>query len=101
MSYTDLRDFESELSKIFEVEGLTLGHETAFLQVGIEKLGGGTLGKAYTGTWRYIVTMTTNHPHAPQEVEVGRGQDYESGTPQTHEQVADAIHEIFTMTLLG
>jgi hypothetical protein len=70
MSYTDLRDFACEYS-VPAGEGVV---------VQVEKLGGGTVGKAYTGTWRYIVTRNGQ--------EVRRGQDFESGTELTHFEAA-------------
>jgi len=77
MSYTDLRDFLTEDS--FQVgDGI---------EIEIEKLGGGDVGTAYAGTWRYIVTYT--HPHGG--AVILRGQELESGTPITHEQAAALI----------
>jgi hypothetical protein len=77
MSYTDLRDFHAEAS--FAVgDGI---------EIEIEKLGGGDIGTAYAGTWRYIVT----HTHAHGGAEILRGQELESGTPITHEQAAALI----------
>lgn len=79
MSYTDLRDFFAEYQTVTDT-GLT---------VQIEKMGGGTPGKAYTGTWRYIVTDARG-------IEVGRGQDLETGMPKTHAQAALLAAEYFT-----
>ncbi|WP_019629665.1 hypothetical protein [Actinomadura atramentaria] len=77
MSYTDLRDFEAEA--VFEPgDGI---------RIEIEKLGGGTPGEAYDGTWRYIVTNT----HAHGAGEVMRGQDLETGMPITHAQAAAIV----------
>ncbi|MFE6739848.1 hypothetical protein [Streptomyces tubercidicus] len=56
--------------------------------VQIEKLGGGTVGESYTGTWRYIVSR------AGQEIQ--RGQDLECGTPWTHTEAARFIGCQFT-----
>lgn len=78
MSYTDLRDFAPEYTHE-SPEGLT---------VKVEKLGGGTVGEAYTGTWRYVVT------NADGEV-LGQGQDYVTGMPHTHRTAAQGIAEIF------
>lgn len=80
MSYTDLRDFTCEYSGI-------VGDVT----VQIEKLGGGTVGESYTGTWRYIVTRRSGK-------EIQRGQDLESGTPWTHAQAARFIGCELTVT---
>lgn len=79
MSYTDLRDFTEEHTYT-SPEGLT---------VKMEKLGGGTVGKAYMGTWRYIVTDANG-------TELKRGQDYITGMPHTHEWVARDLADIFT-----
>jgi hypothetical protein len=78
VSYTDLRDFANEYT-YDAPEGLI---------VHIEKLGGGTLGEAYEGTWRYIVTDIDG-------TEVGRGQDYTTGMPHTHKQAARGVAEFF------
>lgn len=78
MSYTDLRDFESEF------ETCTTGG--LFIQV--EKLGGGTVDKAYDGTWRYIVSNKDGQ-------EIARAQDFETGMPMTHADVASAIAGYF------
>jgi hypothetical protein len=80
MSYTDLRDFEAEFTT--EIDDLTIR---------IEKLGGGTVGNAYTGTWRYVVTTRDG-------IEVARGQNLETGMPHTHAEVADMVAENFVPT---
>lgn len=72
MFYFDLRDFEPEFTLITD-DNLTIQ---------IEKLGGGTVGKSYEGTWRYIVTNTDTGS------EVRRGQNLVTGTPKTHEEAA-------------
>lgn len=79
MSYTDMRDFEAEHTHE-SPDGLT---------VKVEKLGGGTVGSAYTGTWRYIVSGADG-------AEIGRGQDYTSGMPHTHVEAAEGIADFFT-----
>lgn len=76
MSYTDLRDFAAEASFTFDVEGTDV-------KIEIEKLGGGTVGRAYDGTWRYIVTADGS--------EMTRGQDFTTGTPKTHQEAAALI----------
>jgi hypothetical protein len=78
MAYKDLRDFVPELVAQTD-EGLI---------VQVEKLGGGTLGYAYTGAWRYIVSDAVGR-------ELGRGQDFETGMPHTHAEVASMIAEFF------
>lgn len=80
MSYTDLRDFTEEYSQDFPEIGV---------RVQIEKLGGGTVGKSYVGTWRYIVTSLNSGS------ELERGQDLESHIPTTHEEAAESVAEYF------
>jgi hypothetical protein len=79
MSYTDLRDFDPEYAATIEDH-----------KIQIEKLGGGTLGRAYTGHWRYIVT------HAVSGDEIARGQDLYTGTPKTHPEVVRILAGLFT-----
>lgn len=74
MSYTDLRDFTAEHTHTDD-NGLT---------VQVEKLGGGTVGREYTGTWRYIATDSDGN-------EVARGQDCDTGMPHSHDHVAREI----------
>ncbi len=81
MSYTDLRDFSAEHTQTMDNE----------LTVQIEKMGGGTLGEAYAGTWRYIVTNAAG-------IEVARGQDFTTGMPHTHAEVAVLVAEYFDGT---
>lgn len=78
MSYTDLRDFEAEYTWVSD-SGAT---------VQIEKLGGGAVGREYSGTWRYIVT-------GPDGAEWGRGQDLTTGMPRGHHFVAKMAAEYF------
>jgi hypothetical protein len=93
VSYTDLRDFNEEAAFRF-------GNETARYVVAVEKLGGGTLGKEYGGTWRYIVTKvaewdTEQDQYRPIEgVEIARGQDFESPMPMSHRRAALVIWEM-------
>lgn len=77
MSYTDLRDFSCEFTG-----------PVGDVWVQVEKLGGGTVGKAYDGKWRYIVTRNGE--------EIERGQDFESGTPMTHERAKYVIGSQFS-----
>lgn len=58
------------------------------LTVHVDKLGGGTLGRAYDGSWRYIVTDAAG-------TELGRGQDFTTGTPKTHAEAAELIADHF------
>lgn len=78
MSYTDLRDFMPE-HEAFTDSGL-------FIQV--EKLGGGTVGHAYEGTWRYVVSNEKGE-------EIARAQDFETRTPHTHGQAVAVIAGYF------
>lgn len=79
MAYTDLRDFEPEYTTTTDT-GLT---------VQIEKLGGGTVGRAYTNEdWRYIVT-------AADGTELGRGQDLHITRAATHAQAAQEAATYF------
>ncbi len=79
MSYTDLRDFECEYV-------LTQGD----LMIEIEKLGGGTVGQAYTGQWRYVVKVAGR--------EAARAQDVNTGMPHTHADVAALVANVFDGT---
>lgn len=79
MAYTDLRDFAPEFVTTTD-SGLT---------VKIEKLGGGTLDRAYTNeTWRYLVTDANG-------TELGRGQDLHIGHSATHAQAAEVAAGLF------
>lgn len=54
--------------------------------VGINKIGGGTVGKAYEGDWEfefanYISGQSTG------------GSDFHTGTPKTHEEAAHLVIE--------
>lgn len=82
MSYTDLRDFLTE-------DSYALGDG---IEIEIEKLGGGRVGIAYSGTWRYVIT----HTHAHGDGEIMRGQDLWSGAPITHAQAAALLAEWLT-----
>ena len=72
MSYTDLRDFHAE----FE----TTEHGA---KIEIEKLGGGTIGQTYVGTWRWRATFPGGR--------VIQGQDLVTGMPKTHQQAAEIL----------
>jgi hypothetical protein len=56
-------------------------------RVEVEKVGGGTVGTAYTGTWRYVA-------HDSMDYLLGCGNDFHTGTPMTHRQAARAILDI-------
>jgi hypothetical protein len=81
MSYTDLRDFEPEYAVRIIGQGI---------RIQLEKLGGGTVGRAYQGTWRYVVTDV----HTGDEV--ARGQDLHTGTPKTHAEAALILADFLT-----
>lgn len=85
MSYTDLRDFCPEV--IYPV-GPLYETGTSPIQIEIEKLGGGTLGKAYTGRWRWQVRVS--------DVVTEYGQDLDIPTPHTHLQAAIALADFLT-----
>ena len=80
MSYIDLRDFGSEYSVT-----VTDYMDTDSYRFEIEKLGGGTYGERYVGTWRYIVFKN--------DVEVARGQDFKGSMPMSHREAAIDIAE--------
>lgn len=77
MSYTDLRDFTPEYSRVFDTGCVVI----------VEKTGGGTLGQRYDGMWRYVVFHGGNI--------IAKGNDYYSGSPKLHRQVAAEVHEYF------
>lgn len=56
------------------------------VRVEVEKVGGGTVGTAYDGYWRYAV-----HEDA---TPLGCGNDFYTGTPVTHRKAARAILDI-------
>lgn len=75
MSYTDGRDFEPEYTAM--VDNMRVVIE-------VEKLGGGTLGRAYAGTWRYRVTYRESGAEI-------FGQDLHTGTPKYHSQIPGIV----------
>lgn len=54
------------------------------LAVRVSKVGGGTVGRAYEGTWIYRVTYVGG----PLMVE---GDDLRIGTPKTHRQIVEIV----------
>lgn len=52
--------------------------------VRLTKLGGGTLGKAYVGSWAYVVTNRLG-------AVLDRGSDFTTGMPRTHVETAREI----------
>ena len=83
MSYNDLRDFLPEY--IVAVTNFT-GVDTWRIQ--LEVMGGGTVGKAYAGRWRYIVSKNGE--------EIDRGQDFTTGMPHTHREAAIELISFYT-----
>lgn len=53
--------------------------------ISIEKVGGGTIGKKYAGTWNYDYS-------GPDASETGTAC---TGTPKTHAEVAFMVHEYY------
>jgi hypothetical protein len=56
--------------------------------VEISKLGGGTTGQAYSGSWLYRVSDPTG-------LVLGEGVDFFTGTPKTHAQAAREVIAFF------
>lgn len=83
VSYKDLRDFTPEYIVI-----VTDYMDVHKYTIQIEKLGGGTFGHKYSGTWRYIVWKNGQ--------EIGKGQDFESGLQISHREAAVQIISFFT-----
>lgn len=84
MSYTDLRDFEPE----YVLEVTDFETDTDVYNIQVQKLGGGTYGRAYRGDWRVVITCNGK--------EVLRTQELTSGTPMTHKDVACLAVESIT-----
>src|SRR5512140_607192 len=78
MSYTDLRDFTPEF----------IADTSDGTRLELEKLGGGTVGEAYDGTWRYVVTFPAAYGRESRQE---RGQDLETPLPKTHEEAAEIL----------
>jgi hypothetical protein len=84
MSYSDLRDFNPELIAYFD-DG-----RGDWIEVSVEKLGGGRVGEYYEGSWRYVVS----YAHGSREI--ARGQDFHSAVTITHQRAAEYIFEIIS-----
>lgn len=56
-------------------------------RVEVEKMGGGTLNKAYDGTWKYQITFS--------DAVVFEGEDLFTGTPHTHAEAAELAWDFF------
>lgn len=80
MSYTDLRDFYPEAT--FNVP--QLNRDDVPLVIEMEKSGGGGVGRAYDGTWRYVVNYDGQD-------RVYFGQELETNRPHTHEEAAREV----------
>lgn len=65
------------------------------LAVRVSKTGGGTLDRAYEGTWIYRVTYVGSQ-HVLME-----GDDLRIGTPKTHRQIAEIIMDFLPEELGG
>jgi hypothetical protein len=81
MTSTDAGGFEPEA--VYQIEGLY--QDAAPLTIQIAKVGGGQVGRPYTGLWQAVVT------HA--ERELYRGQDLGTALARTHRQAAVALAE--------
>ena len=57
-------------------------------QVSVSKVGGGTVGRTYSGSWHYLVSDLSG------EV-IARGSDYQSYFPSSHQGVALVIAQEF------
>lgn len=79
MTYTDLRDFEPET--VFDIPGVGQDHRP--LSIAIAKTGGGTVGRAYDGLWRAVVTYDG--------WELYRGGDLDTPQPCTHGEAAASL----------
>ena len=55
--------------------------------ISVSKVGGGTLGKSYKGSWEYRVSIRGLPEYVPPML----GDDLTTGTPKTHAQVAQII----------
>lgn len=67
----------------------TLKDNQTVVRVHVSKVGGGTLGKAYDGTWEYAVILRAVGGWKV----IASGTDIETGTPKTHGQVVAMIRE--------
>lgn len=67
-------------TEVFDPEYIMV---TDGVRVEVEKVGGGTVGKAYAGDWRYAAHEDS--------CLLGCGIDFYSGLPMTHRQAAQAI----------
>jgi hypothetical protein len=63
------------------------------VRVMVSKVGGGTLGRAYTGRWEYAVVLPTRNDETA-GVMVLVGSDLETGMPKTHAEAAKTLLEI-------
>jgi hypothetical protein len=82
VSYTDLRDFEPETT--FHISDLGGDHRD--LNIAIAKSGGGTVGRAYEGLWRAVVTYDRR--------EIYRGSELNTPLPRTHGEAAAVLAEL-------
>lgn len=68
---------------------VTLKDNTARVRAHVSKVGGGTLGRAYAGTWEYAVLLRAVGGWGV----IASGTDIETRVPQTHGQVGAMIAE--------
>jgi len=82
VSYTDLRDFEPET--VFDIPAQ--GQDHLPLSIAIAKSGGGTVGRAYDGLWRAVVSYGSR--------ELYRGGDLHTARPHTHGEAAALLADV-------
>lgn len=58
-------------------------------RIHVSKVGGGAVGLAYEGKWEYAVLLR----NVRSVKVIAHGQDVETGTPKTHDEVARMIEE--------
>ena len=58
-------------------------------RVQVSKVGGGTVGRTYAGSWEYVVTLLgETEPMAT-------GADLTTGMPKSHQEAADIVADYF------
>lgn len=61
--------------------------EILHYEISVSKVGGGTVGRAYEGSWEYLVTTANG------SIVVKVGDDLYTGTPKTHHEAAVILAE--------
>lgn len=84
MSYADLRDFTPEYRLVVS----DFNTQEMLYEIELEKLGGGTHGRAYTGNWRAVIKRNGT--------EFFRSQEFVTNTPHTHRDAAIDLIEYLT-----